>query len=130
MDRNLKGRRALVTGSTAGIGLAIATSLAREGARVVVTGRTQTGVDKAVGEVKAATGGEVVGFAGDLGTAWLIFTCAMACDTAATATVPSASAVPVSSTRREMRWQSFLPLFMIELPSGLVLAFFEPEVRG
>jgi len=69
MDLNLKGRRALVTGSTAGIGLAIATSLAREGARVVVTGRTQTGVDKAVGEVKAATGGEVVGFAGDLGTA-------------------------------------------------------------
>src|SRR5580704_17244657 len=54
----------------------------------------------------------------------------MACDAAATAAAPSASAVPVSSTRREMRWQSFLPLFMIELPSGLVLAFFEPEVRG
>jgi hypothetical protein len=57
-----------------------------------------------------------------LATAWLIFTCATACDTAvAAAAVPSASAVPVSSTRREMRWQSFLPLFMIELPSGLVL---------
>jgi NAD(P)-dependent dehydrogenase (short-subunit alcohol dehydrogenase family) len=69
MDLNLKGRRALVTGSTAGIGLAIATSLAREGTRVVVTGRTQTGVDKAVGEVKAATGGNAVGFAGDLATA-------------------------------------------------------------
>jgi len=69
MDLKLKGRRALVTGSTAGIGLAIATSLAREGARVIVTGRTQTGVTEAIADVKAATGGDVVGFAGDLGTA-------------------------------------------------------------
>jgi len=68
MDLKLKGRRALVTGSTAGIGLAIATSLAREGARVIVTGRAQTGVAKAVADVKSATGGDVVGFAGDLGT--------------------------------------------------------------
>jgi NAD(P)-dependent dehydrogenase (short-subunit alcohol dehydrogenase family) len=68
MDLNLKGKRALVTGSTAGIGLAIAASLAREGARVIVTGRGQTGVDKAVADVKTATGGDVVGFAGDLGT--------------------------------------------------------------
>ncbi|MGB9389126.1 MAG: SDR family oxidoreductase [Xanthobacteraceae bacterium] len=69
MDLNLEGRRALITGSTAGIGLAIATSLAREGARVTVTGRTQAGVTKAVDDVRAATGGDVVGFAGDLGTA-------------------------------------------------------------
>jgi NAD(P)-dependent dehydrogenase (short-subunit alcohol dehydrogenase family) len=69
MDLNLEGRRALITGSTAGIGLAIATSLAREGARVMVTGRTQAGVTKAVDDVRAATGGDVVGFAGDLGTA-------------------------------------------------------------
>jgi NAD(P)-dependent dehydrogenase (short-subunit alcohol dehydrogenase family) len=54
---------ALITGSTAAIGLAIATSLARENARVIVTGRTQ------IGEVKAATGGDAVGFAGDLGNA-------------------------------------------------------------
>jgi NAD(P)-dependent dehydrogenase (short-subunit alcohol dehydrogenase family) len=69
MDLKLKGRRALVTGSTAGIGLAIATSLAREGARVIVTGRTQAGLTKAVADVKTATDGDVVGFAGDLGTA-------------------------------------------------------------
>jgi NAD(P)-dependent dehydrogenase (short-subunit alcohol dehydrogenase family) len=69
MDLKLKGRRALVTGSTAGIGRAIATGLAREGARVIVTGRTQAGVIKAVADVKTATGGDVVGFAGDLGTA-------------------------------------------------------------
>ena len=70
MDLQLKGRRALVTGSTAGIGLAIATSLAREGARVIVTGRTQAGVAKAVADVAAATGAaDVTGFAGDFGTA-------------------------------------------------------------
>src|SRR3984957_1106858 len=69
MDLKLEGRRALVTGSTAGIGLAVATSLAREGARVIVTGRTQTGVTKAVANVRTATGGDVVGFAGDLSTA-------------------------------------------------------------
>ena len=69
MNLNLERRRALITGSTAGIGLAIATSLAREGARVIVTGRTQAGVTKAVDDVRAATGGDVVGFAGDLGTA-------------------------------------------------------------
>ena len=69
MDLQLNDKTSLVTGSTAGIGLAIATSLAREGARVIVTGRTQTGVTKAVADVKTATGGDVVGFAGDLGTA-------------------------------------------------------------
>ena len=68
MDLDLKGRRALVTGSTAGIGHAIATSLAREGARVIVTGRTEAAVAKAVADMKAASGGDVVGFAGDLGT--------------------------------------------------------------
>ena len=69
MDLQLKGKRALVTGSTAGIGFAIAASLAKEGARVVVNGRTQEGVDKAVAEIRAGAGGDVVGFAGDLGRA-------------------------------------------------------------
>jgi NAD(P)-dependent dehydrogenase (short-subunit alcohol dehydrogenase family) len=69
MDLQLKGKRALVSGSTAGIGYAIAERLAEEGAQVIVNGRTQAAVDKAVAALKAATGGTVEGFAGDLSTA-------------------------------------------------------------
>ena len=47
MNLQLKGKTALVTGSTAGIGLAIATALATEGASVIVNGRTQERVDSA-----------------------------------------------------------------------------------
>jgi len=64
MDLQLEGKRALVTGSTAGIGLAIATALAKEGAKVIVNGRTQERVDQA----KRASGG-ADGIAADLGTA-------------------------------------------------------------
>ena len=67
MDLELTGKRALITGSTAGIGRAIAARLAREGARVVVNGRTQEAVDKARASLAAETFGEVLGFAGDLG---------------------------------------------------------------
>lgn len=66
MDLGLKDKLALVSGSTAGIGLAIAEALAREGARVIVNGRTQGAVDDVVARLSAATGGEVLGFAGDL----------------------------------------------------------------
>ena len=69
MDLQLDGKLALVSGSTAGIGLAIARALAREGARVIVNGRAQGSVDKAVAEMKAATKGDVQGFAGDLSQA-------------------------------------------------------------
>ena len=69
MDLQLNGKRALVSGSTAGIGYAIAERLAEEGAHVIVNGRTQAAVDKAVAALKAATGGTVEGFAGDLSTA-------------------------------------------------------------
>lgn len=68
MDLQLNSKTALISGSTAGIGYAIAEVLAREGARVIVNGRTQAAVDQAVARLKAA-GGKVEGFAGDLGTA-------------------------------------------------------------
>ena len=67
MDLKLKGKRALVTGSTAGIGAAIAAGLAREGARVLVTGRSSGGVEKAVRELKAESGGDLVDSPGTLG---------------------------------------------------------------
>ena len=66
MDLQLKGRLALVSGSTAGIGHAIAQSLAAEGARVIVNGRMQPAVDAAISTIKAATGQDALGFAGDL----------------------------------------------------------------
>jgi len=69
MDLQLKGKIALISGSTAGIGHAIAASLAREGARVIVNGRTSAAVDAAVAAMKSAAGGDVLGFAGDLSSA-------------------------------------------------------------
>jgi len=66
MDLRLKGRLALVTGSTAGIGLAIAQTLANEGAWVIVNGRQQAAVDAVVVRLRAETGNDVEGFAGDL----------------------------------------------------------------
>ena len=69
MDLQLKGKRALVTGSTAGIGFAIAHALAAEGAIVTLNGRTQSRVDAAIAELtKAVPGGQVSGVAADLGT--------------------------------------------------------------
>ena len=69
MNLQLEGRLALVSGSTAGIGHAIATALAAEGARVIVNGRTQAAVDAALARIAPTAGGEVIGFAGDLSTA-------------------------------------------------------------
>ena len=69
MDLELKGKLALVSGSTAGIGLAIATALAREGARVIVNGRHKSSVGDVVAALKSTTGAQVEGFAGDLSVA-------------------------------------------------------------
>ena len=52
MDLGLEGRQALITGSTAGIGYAIARGLAAEGARVTITGRTQGSVDAALARLR------------------------------------------------------------------------------
>ena len=70
MDLQLTNRTALVTGSTGGIGFAIAEGLAAEGATVTITGRTQANVDAALGRIRVALpNAEVNGIAADCATA-------------------------------------------------------------
>jgi 3-oxoacyl-[acyl-carrier protein] reductase len=70
MNLNLNGHTALVTASTGGIGLEIARSLAAEGAKVVINGRTQSSVDKALAELhQDSSRADLLGLAADNGTA-------------------------------------------------------------
>src|SRR6202163_2204360 len=70
MKIDLWGKTPLVTGSTSGIGHAIAKGLALPGANVVVNGRTQAKVDSAVAAIaKVAHGSKVAGVAADVSTA-------------------------------------------------------------
>ena len=67
MNLHLQNKLALVTGSTKGIGHAIAVALAAEGARVIVNGRTQASVDDAIARLRTEVpDAQVEGFAGDL----------------------------------------------------------------
>jgi len=68
MDLNLKNKTAFISGSTAGIGFAIAERLAREGARVIINGRTDKRVAFAIHELKLKVRhAEIEGIPGDLG---------------------------------------------------------------
>jgi NAD(P)-dependent dehydrogenase (short-subunit alcohol dehydrogenase family) len=69
MDLQLAGKQALVTGSASGIGYAIAAALLREGADVIVNGRSQETVDGAIARLREATGRTAKGFAADMATA-------------------------------------------------------------
>jgi NAD(P)-dependent dehydrogenase (short-subunit alcohol dehydrogenase family) len=69
MDLRLTNKLALVSGSTAGIGYAIAESLAREGAHVIVNGRSKDSVEAALARLREEFNSKLFGFAGDLGTA-------------------------------------------------------------
>jgi NADP-dependent 3-hydroxy acid dehydrogenase YdfG len=66
MDLVVTGKRAFVSGSTQGIGYAVARALAEEGVRVVLNGRTAAGVDAAVESLRAAVpGADVSGIPAD-----------------------------------------------------------------
>ena len=67
MDLQLNGKRALVTGSTSGIGEQIAKTLAAEGVRVIIHGRREAEAERVVGEITAA-GGAAAAAIGDLGS--------------------------------------------------------------
>jgi NAD(P)-dependent dehydrogenase (short-subunit alcohol dehydrogenase family) len=70
MDLQLSDKLALVSGSTKGIGLAIATGVAREGARVIVNGRSEKSVNEALAKIRQnASAAKLAGFPGDLATA-------------------------------------------------------------
>lgn len=70
MDFGLKGKKAVVSGSTAGIGLAIVSAMTAEGATVVVNGRSESRVNSALEKIrKLHTAADLQGVAADLGTA-------------------------------------------------------------
>ena len=69
MDLGLSGRVALVTGGSAGLGLAVARALGIEGARIALNAREPARLDAAVAGLREETGAEVRAFPGDVGTA-------------------------------------------------------------
>jgi NAD(P)-dependent dehydrogenase (short-subunit alcohol dehydrogenase family) len=69
LDLQLKGKTALITGSTSNIGYATAEAMLKEGADVIINGRSQESVDKAAASLKAKTGREPLKFAGDMSKA-------------------------------------------------------------
>jgi len=70
MNIDLRNKRAVVSGSTAGIGLAIARGLAEAGAHVVINGRTEARVQAAIADIRATTAdANLSGIAADMGTA-------------------------------------------------------------
>lgn len=79
MDLNLRGRRALVTGASKGIGWAIARALAAEGCHVHLAARTQSDLDRVAADIKRDYGVDAVGHAGDLANSANVKAVAAAC---------------------------------------------------
>jgi 3-oxoacyl-[acyl-carrier protein] reductase len=69
MDLGLKGKIALVTGSSRGLGFATALELAREGAKVAINGRDEAKLQAAAERIRTETGAEVTALAGDVSQA-------------------------------------------------------------
>jgi len=69
MDMGLKGKRALITGSSRGLGFATAMSLAREGCRVAVNSRSVENANAAADNIASKTSTQAIGLAGDVSEA-------------------------------------------------------------
>lgn len=69
MDISLKGRSAIITGASKGIGFAIGTRFAASGADVAIVARGAEALDAAVKQIKTATNSQVIGVQADVGTA-------------------------------------------------------------
>jgi len=79
MDLKLRGRRALITGSSKGIGLAIARTLAAEGCDIQLVARTQSELDKVTAKIRADYGVDARGHATDLSDSGAVKRVAGAC---------------------------------------------------
>ena len=66
MDLELRNKVAIIGGASKGLGRACAEVLAEEGARIAMCSRTQADLDQAAGEIRDATGADIMTFAGDL----------------------------------------------------------------
>lgn len=79
MELNLRGRRALITGSSKGIGLAIARSLASEGCEVHLVARTQSELDNVTAQIEADYAVKALGHSADLSSSAGVKSVAVAC---------------------------------------------------
>ena len=106
MDLQLRGRRALITGSSKGIGLAIAQALAAEGCDVQLVARTKSELDKVTAQIRADHKVEAVGHAADLSIGASVKAVAAACGDV-DILVNSAGAVPRGTLLEigEERWR-------------------------
>jgi NAD(P)-dependent dehydrogenase (short-subunit alcohol dehydrogenase family) len=119
MDLKLRGKKAVVTGATGGIGQAIAASLAAEGVQVSITGRTPESVEKALAEVRAASASplEIAGVVADLGTAQGAET--LAREVSATDILVNNLGIYESRPFGEIKDEDWLRLFEVNVLSGV-----------
>jgi NAD(P)-dependent dehydrogenase (short-subunit alcohol dehydrogenase family) len=106
MDLQLKNKRVIVTGGSRGIGLAIATAFAREGALPLIVSRSQDSLTKAAAGIKAETGVDVETLAADMASAQGLESLLKASG-AADIVVNNAGAIPGGSLREidDAKWR-------------------------